>query len=172
MPELYTSGELGELNSGRNARGLITGTIKKVAIVTFFFFGVALIAPLIMLLRMLRNRRLRFLIIAAGVYALGLSGNAWLFPHYLAPFAGALYVLLLQCMRPLRVWRPGGQPSGLFLVRVIPVMCLILASIEVCAKPLNVTINRWPAMWHGTERAGLARARISKELESFPGGQL
>ncbi len=172
MHDFYTNWELASFNSARTVRGFITGTIKNVRIVMFFFFGVALIVPLMMLPWMLRNRRLRFLVIAGGVYAVGLSGNAWLFPHYLAPFTGALYVLLLQCMRHLRVWRPGGQPSGLFLVRVIPVTCLILASIEICAKPLNVTINRWPAMWHGTERAGLARARILTELQSLSGGQL
>jgi hypothetical protein len=127
-----------------------------------------------MLPRVLGNRRVRFLVIAGAVFALGLSLNAWLFPHYLAPFIGALYVLLLQAMRYLRAWRPGGQPSGLFLARAIPVICLALVAVRLFAEPLHVDIGHWPAtsMWYGPAPSGTERARMLAKLESYPGRQL
>jgi hypothetical protein len=149
-------------------------TVKKVGIVISFFFGVALILPLIMLPWVLRDRRVRFLILASCVVGAGLSVNAWLFPHYLAPFVGGLYVILLQAMRHLRLWRPGGQPSGLFLVRAATAICLALAVVRATAAPLKIFVGRWPTtfMWYGTEPVGLDRALVQAQLESYPGRQL
>jgi hypothetical protein len=93
-------------------------------------------------------------------------------PHYLTPFTCGLYTILLQAMRHLRAWRPGGQPSGLALVHIIPVVCLMLAGLRLCAEPLKLFIPRWPTMWYGTEPLGLPRAHVLAELEGFPGPQL
>jgi len=166
--------ELETFQSARTVAGFLDRIINKLGIVVFFFCGIALMAPMMMLPWALRDRRVRFLIVAGGVYGAGLSGNAWLFPHYVAPFAGGLYVILLQAMRHLRLWRPGRQPSGLFLVRAIPVICLALAALRLCAGPLGVTVGRWPTMfmWYGTDPVGRDRAGILAKLESFPGGQL
>ena len=115
---------------------------------------------------------MRFLVGAGAVYAAGLCINVWLFPHYLAPFACAVYCLLLQAIRHLRVWRPGGEDRGLALVRVISVVCLMLAGVRMFAEPLHVAIPRWPSMWYGTEALGLARAQVEAALEDRRGFQL
>jgi hypothetical protein len=122
----------------------------------------------------LRDRRVRFLILTGCVVGFGLSLNAWLSPHYVAPFTAGLYVILLQAMRHLRLWRPGGQPSGLFLVRAAAVICLALVVVRSFASPLKISVGRWPAafMWYGTEPVGLDRARVQTQLESYPGRQL
>jgi hypothetical protein len=172
MQEFYTGWELKDFLYARTPGGFIRGTAKKLGIVVFFFYGTALFTPLVMLPRVVRDRRVRFLILAGVVYAAGLCLNAWLFPHYLAPFAGALYVFLLQAMRHLRAWRPGRQAYGLAIVRTLPVLCLLLAGVRVFAAPLGISVTRWPSMWYGTEPLGLARARVVSELESLPGRQL
>jgi hypothetical protein len=174
MRDFYTKWELDEFQSARTPAGFLKKCIQKFGIVVFFFFGVALIPPLMMLPRVFRDRRVRFLVISAAVVGIGLSVNAWLFPHYLAPFAGALYVILLQSMRHLRLWRPGGQPSGLFLVRATAVICLAMTAVRLCAAPLGVTVPRWPAMfmWYGVDAVGLDRARMLAKLEAYPGRQL
>jgi hypothetical protein len=136
--------------------------------VVFFFFGFALLPPLIMLPRVFRDRRLRFLAVAGGVFGLGLSMNVWLFPHYLAPFACAVYALLLRAMRHLRA----SGARGLAVVRVVPIVCLMLAVLRLCAGPLHLAIPRWPNMWYGTEALGLPRARVLAALEGYPGRQL
>ena len=75
-------------------------------------------------------------------------------------------------MRHLRVWRPGHRPLGLALVRIIPVVCLVLAGLRLCSEPLGLSIPRWPTMWYGTEPLGLPRARVVAELEGRSGQQL
>ena len=168
MREFYTGWELKDFLYARTPAGFLSGTVKKLAIVVFFFYGIALLAPLVMLPWVVRDHRVRFPVIAGAVYAVGLCLNAWLFPHYLAPFAGGLYVFLLQGMRHLRA----RQPYGLALVRILPVLCLLLAGVRVFATPLGIGIDRFPTMWYGTEPLGLARARVLNELESGPGPQL
>jgi hypothetical protein len=172
MREFYTGWELRDFLYARTPAGFVSGTVKKLAIVVLFFYGTALFAPLVMLPWVVGDPRVRFLVAAGAVYSLGLCLNAWLFPHYLAPFAGGLYVFLLQAMRHLRAWRPGRQPYGLALVRILPVLCVLLAGVRVFAAPLGIGINRWPTMWYGTEPLGLARARVANELESRSGLQL
>jgi hypothetical protein len=174
MRDFYVKAELAEFQNAQTLSGFVRGAAKKLGIVFFFFFGAAMLAPLIMLPRVFRNRRVRFLVIAAAVFALGLSLNAWLFPHYLAPFTGALYVLFLQAMRYLRAWRPGGKPSGLFLARTIPVICLALVAVRLLTEPLHIDVGRWPAtsMWHGPTPSGTERARMLAKLDSYPGRQL
>lgn len=108
------------------------------------------------------------------VFDAGLGIETWFIPHYAAPFAAGFYVILMQCMRHLRVWRPGRYASGLFLVRVIPVICLVLAGLRLYAHPLRIEIDGYPnkAWYGGTRPFGLQRAGVLKKLESFNGQQL
>jgi hypothetical protein len=172
MRDFYTNWELADFLYARTWTGALHGTAKKAGVVVFFFLGFALLPPLIMLPRAARDRRVRVLVLVASVYGVGLCLNAWLFPHYVAPFTCALYAILLQCMRHLRVWRPGRRPFGLALVRLIPVFCLVLAGVRLVAEPLKIDLPRWPAMWYGTFPNGLRRARVLAELEAYSGPQL
>jgi hypothetical protein len=92
----------------------------------------------------------------------------------MAPFTAGVYLILLQCMRHLRMWRPGGQASGLFLVRAIPVLCLTLAVIRTGAQPLHLRLDGdpWLSWYGGTKPMGAARAHLLTELERQPGLQL
>jgi hypothetical protein len=173
MRDFYSGSELALFLEARTPGGFLRGSVKKAGIAVFFFCGIALLPPLVMLPRVLRDRRLRFLVIVGIVTVAGLCANAWLFPHYLAPFAAGIYAILLQAMRHLRAKRRGGfQNRGLALVRMIPVVCLLLAGLRLVAAPLNLQIPRWPSMWYGTEPLGLPRARVLAALEAIPGQQL
>jgi hypothetical protein len=172
MREFYSTWEMGDFLYGRTFTGFLLGTAKKIGTVLCFFFGILLLPPLVMLPYVLRDRRIRFIVAAGAVFGLGLGVNVWLFPHYVAPFTCAIYAILLQAMRHLRLWRPANQPSGLALVRVIPLMCLLLAGVRLYASPLNLFTPRWPTMWYGTEPYGLPRAHVLAELERYSGPQL
>src|SRR6185295_5140754 len=126
---------------------------QKVATAWLFFLGIALLMPMVMLPSLFHDRRVRYLLVAAAVFGLGLSVNAWFSPHYAAPFTAAIYVLLLQCMRHLRQ----SGPAGLALVRFAPVVCLLLAGFRMSDGPLTLEIHRWPSMWYGTAPLGLPR---------------
>ncbi len=172
MRDFYSKWEMDDYREARTLEGFFFREAQKTGTVIFFFFGIVLLPALIMFRRVVLDRRVRFLIGAGVFYGAGLSMNVWLFPHYLAPFACAACALILQAMRHLRVWRPGGQPRGLALVRVIPIVCLVLAGLRLFAGPLNIAIPRWPNMWYGTEPLGLPRAQVLAKLESLPGLQL
>jgi hypothetical protein len=169
MREFYSKWELGDFLYSKTPRGFLSRTLQKLGIALFFLFGPALFAPLLMMPRVLRNRHVRFLVGVVCVSAIGLALNAWMFPHYLAPVAGAVYVLLILCLRYLRAWR---RPYGLAIVRSIPVICLLLAGVRVFAAPFGISIPRWPTMWYGTEPLGLPRARIASQLDRYSGKQL
>ncbi len=172
MRDFYSKGEMGDFMYARTRTGFLHVTAQKLGTVVFFILGIALLPPLIMLPRAVRDRRVRFLVAASIVFGAGLGLNAWLFPHYVAPLACALYAILLQAMRHLRIWRPGHRPFGLAVVRMIPLVCLLLAGLRLYAGPLNLSIPRWPTMWYGTEPLGLPRARVQAQLGSYAGPQL
>ena len=172
MQEFYSRWELGDFLYAKTVSGFLSRTAQKAGVVLFFFYGPALFAPLILLPRVLRQKRLRPLVLAGVVFGLGLSVNAWLFPHYAAVFVGGLYVFLLSSMRHLRTWRPAGEPYGLAIVRSIPVVCVLLVGLRAFAAPLGIGVPRWPTMWYGTEPLGLERARALRKLESCAGPQL
>lgn len=157
----------------RTPVGLLLNIASKAFSTAFFFLGLALLAPVIMLPKVLRDRRVRFLAVAAAVFALGLGLETWLIPHYVAPFTAAIYALLLQCMRHLRFWRPDGRPTGLFLARAIPVVCAALAVVRVYSEPLHVRqLDNAIAAWSGASPRGLERAHALHRMEGGFGGQL
>jgi hypothetical protein len=92
--------------------------------------------------------------------------------HYLAPATALILALLLQSMRHLRV----RGPSGLMLVRWIPVACVVLVAVRICAQPLHIELApplKQTGTWAGgTPSSGMARARVLAELEGQPGDQL
>ena len=157
----------------RSATSLLEADTDKLLAAGLFYFGFALIPPLVMLPWALRDRRFRLLTLTGIVVTAGLAIETFFLHHYLAPATAILYALLLQCMRHLRV----RGPSGLFLVRAIPVLCITLALLRVFAQPMhfNVAPKRTVtdlASWYGTAPVGLDRARVLAELESLPGPQL
>ena len=172
MREFYSKWELGDFLYAKTPAGFASRTVQKVGTVLFFFFGPALFVPLIMIHRVVRDARIRFLVFAGGFFSLGLSMSAWLFPHYVAPFVGGVYAMLLLAMMHLRALGTDQRPYGLAMVRFTVVVCILLAVVRVFAAPLGIEIRRWPTMWYGTEPLGLPRARVLSELERFSGQQL
>ncbi len=172
MHDFYAIWEMHDFRTARTLSGFTAKSLQKFATGLLFFFGFALLTPLLLVGRLLRDRRVRYLVLASGVFAIGLSLNAWFFPHYAAPLTAAAYVLLIQCMRHLRQWKPGGHPTGLAVLRNLILACLMLAGIRAHAGPLGIAIPRWPSMWYGTERLGQPRARVQSQLEKLPGKQL
>src|ERR1019366_8897204 len=99
MRDFYVSWELPVYQRARTAAGFLDGAVTKFGMMLFFFFGPVLMIPLIMLPRVLRDRRLRFLIFAGAFFLVGLLANAYSVPHYLAPVACLVYAILMQSMR-------------------------------------------------------------------------
>src|SRR5262249_36731885 len=118
-----------------------------------------LLPPLVLLPRVIRDQQWRFLAWTAGVLAAGLLLNAFSVPHYTAPATALLYAGLLESMRRLRSWRYREQPTGLFLVRALPVACAVMLVAQIGSYAAN------PAK-------DLPRTQVLRQLEALPGRQL
>ena len=177
LRDFYRDSELKAFDAIHSVSGFVPQTLIKVVRTFGFFAGFALLPPLIMVRRALMDRRIRFLVLCVLVLVPGMLIEIFLIPHYLAPFTAALYGIGLQCMRHLRVWRPGGRPVGLGMVRACVVLCVTLAAVRLCSRPLHINIPQWPAsqwsaMWFGPEHYGTERAAIEDALARAPGRQL
>jgi hypothetical protein len=177
MREFYNNDELNEFNEINHLSGFVPQTFAKAARTILFYAGIALLFPLIMLRRVLLDRRIRFLVLCVLVLIAGQLVEVFLFPHYLAPFTAAFYAIGLQAMRHLRLWAPGDQQVGRTLVRLTVTICVVLAGVRLCAEPLHLGLPIWPGAWASEwycldGRSGAPRAQIESRLEQKPGRQL
>jgi hypothetical protein len=109
---------------------------------------------------------MRFLLIAGAVFVAGLVVQTWTMPHYVAPAMGLIYIVLIQCLRHVRLWRWHGRPIGIAFLRVIPLIAIAMVVLRVSAVAAHVQIEpAWP-------RGNLDRAAVVRELQHSPGEHL
>ena len=147
-----------------------------------FFLGPVLLLPVLAWIAIRPRRSLmkttsrntRFLLLVCGCTMIGLTLPIYLpMAHYAAPMTAAVYALVLQSMRYVRLWKWDGKPSGLFLVRAVPVICLGLLPVRTAASalhiPVPVTIIH---TWYSEDPHNIQRARVINRLEREPGQHL
>jgi hypothetical protein len=160
MREFYTLWELSVFEKASTPIGFLSAAATKMGMVLFFYWGAVLvIPPLFMFRRLLLDRRIRFLLIAATLFMLGEFANAFSVPHYVAPITALLFAVTVQAMRHLRLWRPGDEPVGRCLVSLVPVLSLVLCVVQVVGTPV-------------ASADGLDRAKVQQRLSALPGRQL
>jgi hypothetical protein len=131
-----------------------------------FYCGPLLTIPLLAFPWMLRDKKMRFPLVADAFFLVGLAVETWTLPHYVAPATGLIYLVLLQCMRHLRLWRWRGQAIGAALVRAIPTIACAMVLLRVGAAVTHAQIEPpWP-------RGNLDRVAITRQLEAAPGRHL
>jgi hypothetical protein len=131
-----------------------------------FYCGPLLTISLLAFPWILRDRKMRFPIFAGAFFLLGLAIETWTLPHYVAPATGLIYLLLLQCMRHLRLWRWRRKSIGVALVRAIPTIACAMVLLRVAAAAAHAQIEPpWP-------RGNLDRLAITRQLEAAPGRDL
>jgi hypothetical protein len=146
--------------------GFLTHNLGKIAWIWRFYLGPALTIPLFAFPWVLYDRRMKLCLYALGFFALGIAVEIFTLSHYAAPAVGLMYLVVLQCMRHLRLWRWRGQPTGLVVVRAVPIICVAMLLMRVGAAATHVQIEmKWP---HGN----LERAEIVRELATQARPQL
>jgi hypothetical protein len=146
-----------------------------------FFLGPALTLPLLMVVFVAGrrfswqriSRRMRFLLVAVTVFLAALALETFFAPHYASPLTGLMLAMVLLAMRRLQTWRCCAKRVGLFLVRVVPVICLISFSLRVA--PLSFSVSASPSYWEAWYKPGppsFGRAAMLRGLERLPGRQL
>jgi hypothetical protein len=147
----------------RTLAGFLSNKAEKTLFLWRFYLGPVLTLPLLMLPGIVRDRRMRFPLLAGAFLLLGTAAETWIHPHYVAAATGLLYLVLMQCLRHLRLWRWRGRPLGAAMVRALPVICLAMIVLRV-----SVVVAR-PAIW---PRGNLERAAIQQQLQNLPGQHL
>jgi hypothetical protein len=162
----FSRWELRYFEHNRTWRGALGRIFEKLVSLWKFYFGPLLTIPLLALPWVSRDRKMRFPLMAGAVFLAGLAVQTWTMPHYVAPATGLIYIVLIQCMRHVRFWRWQGQPIGLALLRVIPLIAIAMVLLRVSAAAAHVPIEpAWP-------RGNLDRAAVLRELQHLPGEQL
>ena len=177
MRDFYTRQEMKVFREVHNVSTFVPRTLGKVFGALQFYAGPALLIPLIMIRRILLDKRIRFLVVCLAVLCAGMVIEIYLVAHYLAVFTCVMYAIGLQAMRHLRVWEPGGRPVGLALVRTALTVCVIMAVIRLGARPLGIAPferpeSEWMGLWYGPEHFGADRANVQSQLEHSPGKHL
>jgi len=127
----------------------------------YFFVTPLLMVPLVTLPWILRSRRNRFAAFAAGLgfaASLTVSGTH---PHYIAPFAALLFLLVVQGLRQMNQCRWRGRPIGPELVLVVGSLQLV-----IFATAFVLYARQEPPAWV------TQRLRMQTELEAVPGRHL
>jgi len=90
--------------------------------------------PLVTLPQLLRNRWMQFALLACVLFTAALLLGTWTLAHYAAPALGLVFIIVLQAVRHLRLWRWRGKPTGRLLA--LGILALYVVSFGVTAARL------------------------------------
>jgi len=163
--DFYNGTEFKHFETAQTVSGILGQLGTKIALVWVFYIAPVLTLPLFLLPRVLRDRRIRFLLIAGAV---GLASSAVVIffnIHYVAALVPVMLAVILQGMRHLRTWRWEGRPTGQFLVRATVVMCILMIPVQTHILAAVPAAGTWAAI-------GPERVALEAQLGSLPGPQL
>lgn len=179
LQEYYVHWELPQYQRAHSLSGFAGAVVFKISRLLAFYWGPALAVPVLMAIalggcrRMFLSRRLRLLMVVLGVSVAGLLLEVHFFPHYVAPVTCAFFALALQAMRYVRVWTRHGRPIGLFVIRAIPLVCVVTLVICLAGRAYGQEIGGdFPFSVCSLDSGNLDRAHILAQLQREPGEHL
>ena len=148
-------------------RDLIRIERERISIFWTFFLGSALSVPLVSLPWLLKDRRMRPVLLYFLVCLCGILSVTWFLPHYAAPVFPVFLLMLVQGFRHLRLWKSDRRPIGVGWTRLIVVLTLLtvpLCVIEHLRSPHGSSCLSYPYEWQ--------RSSIASSLEKIAGDHL
>ena len=169
----------------RSMTSRLTGGLTVLIRMWDFYLGAALTLPLLVALATLPygfswrhiGSSTRFLTLVCLMLTGGSMLPIFFMPHYAAPIAGAILALVLLPMRRLRSQKGRDRSTGLFVVRAVPLICLLMLLLRVAAKPLRLPepgryLTEGPPLWCALTPSNPERAATLARLQELPGRQL
>jgi hypothetical protein len=153
-------------------RGFLDSVLSKMRMTWMFYFGPLLSLSLIGFPKAVFDKRIRLLLIVGGVAGLGLLVETWFYPHYVAPFIGIIYALLLQSLRHLRLCRWRGRPIGQSLAMAVPLISVVMFILAVITVPAIRTQGRSFDAWCCSRTGSSERSRLLASLNAQSGRHL
>jgi hypothetical protein len=139
----------------------------------YFFLWPQFILPFALAPFLLRDTKIRFFFFHFLLCLLGMVLVVWSLPHYAAPLTATAFLLVIQALRHIRLWRPGGKPVGLALSRTIAFAAFAMTLVYTAVAIRNPELSSFVApvgVW-GTP-GNQSRADILKQLHAVPGKHL
>jgi hypothetical protein len=137
MRDYWTGWVLNSYKDQRSAVAVIARSQDKITVLCSFYIGILLLPSLSTFPWVLRDGWMRLAFFTCCSLIIGLLVVPGILPHYGAPMAALIFAFVLRGMRYLRLWRWNSRPSGLFMVRAIPVMCVASVVIPIAQKMDN-----------------------------------
>jgi hypothetical protein len=176
MMESLAANRAAQFIAYRSFTSIMSAAGAKAIVLWLFFSGTVFLPIIVFALAVTPygfswkdlNRNTRFLIIVATTVFVGLVLEVYCFNHYAAPITCVIYALLLTAMRYVRQWEWRGNPTGLAMVRAVPVICVILLVVRAAMPAFALTHGLTPT-WCTVDKLDgpkLERARLQAELEN------
>lgn len=146
----------GRIRGFRSLTSVLASDVK--GFVAFFLWPELFVPLLAATPWILRDHRVRLLVIQAALCFAGFLLIVWFQPHYAAPLTATVFCLVTQGLRHLRKWRLGGRQVGIGISRVLVLLAVVLAPFHSSYADLHPALKE--------------RARIERELDSLPGQHL
>ena len=128
MRDFHLGWELRPYTKQRTAGGLLAGLLERTAkLVRDYLRLWPLLIAFAALPWALHDRWMRIALLIWALFTAALLQVTWTFFHYAAPAFGLFFILAVQSLRHLRLWRWRDKPVGLFLARG----CLILSALSL-----------------------------------------
>ena len=172
MQEYYCKIMMAQYDKAQSIAGTMEGRLKALILFWDFYLGVAWSLPLVATLLTLPygfswrdiSWETQLLSMVCVAVIVGAMLPIYFSPHYVAPLTAAVLALVIQAMRRLRpqIWR--GRPSGMFITRAVPLICLVMLVLQTSASSLR------PQYIPGAPN--LERARTLAKLRQYPERQL
>lgn len=132
--------QLGEHERGQSRDTLIPQMRYRLREFWLFYFGPAWLIPLLGLPWLMRRSEWRVPVYAALVVMIANCFYPFFFPHYLAPVAAPLVLLILGGLQVMRTWKPMGRPVGLTLSRLICFAPTVMILLQISSDVWNSTV--------------------------------
>jgi hypothetical protein len=161
MRDFYLN-EFHRYQRARTLPGFMIETGRKVLFTWALYIGPVLIIPLFMLPWVVRDRRIRWLVITGAISIAGMELVFFYAPNYAAPLTGVILAVIVQGLRHLRTWRWAGKPNGQFLVYSTILICVLMVPVRVLMLPTQ-------ALSAPGRASAIDRAHFLAQLSSSPG---
>jgi len=161
MRKLQAGWGVQDYNQQQSLGGLLQAKAGSALKLWKFYLGIPLTLPLFALPWLLTNRRLQFAWLALLVSYASSWAVPWTFPHYVAPIAPLVVLVVVQGMRYFQALGRRGQRWALAIVPVVLVWH-IATLVQLCTQYATWDPQGW--QWD--------RERIRTELENKTRPQL
>ncbi len=181
----FVDADLVGYHLSRTLAGRTAMVLGRFALMWSFYLGFIFTLPLLLVSIFLPygfswrniNPGTRFLLAVGAVVVIGNLLPIGYLVHYSAPITCVIFALVMIALREIRRGQWHSKPTGLFITRTVPLVCVVLLVLRAAAGPLRLRVPAGGpgtgfASWCSLGPANHERAAMLRRLSRKPAGQL